>query len=74
MFHTAEWDHEQAINESVKVGVIGTGSTAAQAIPELEAVTHHTKSHGERGAVREYCDTCEAFGHSTANCDEGETF
>ena len=35
MFHTAEWDHEQAINDSVKVGVIGTGSTAAQAIPEL---------------------------------------
>ena len=35
MFHTAEWDHSVTFDESQKVGVIGTGSTAAQAIPEL---------------------------------------
>ena len=35
MFHTAEWDHTVKIDQLTKVGVIGTGSTAAQAIPEL---------------------------------------
>jgi cation diffusion facilitator CzcD-associated flavoprotein CzcO len=35
MFHTAQWDHNVEISESTRVGVIGTGSTAAQAIPEL---------------------------------------
>lgn len=35
MFHTAQWDHDAKINQSTRVGVIGTGSTAAQAIPEL---------------------------------------
>ncbi len=35
MFHTAEWDHDVEISELTRVGVVGTGSTAAQAIPEL---------------------------------------
>jgi CAP-Gly domain-containing linker protein 1 len=34
----------------------------------------HTKSHAKRGAVREYCDNCEMFGHSSENCDAGETY
>ena len=34
-FHTAQWDHSVEISASTRVGVIGTGSTAAQAIPEL---------------------------------------
>lgn len=34
-FHTAQWNHKVKIEKGVKVGVIGTGSTAAQAIPEL---------------------------------------
>lgn len=34
MFHTAEWNHEIDFSDK-KVGVIGTGSTAAQFIPEL---------------------------------------
>lgn len=35
LFHTAQWDHSVPIDESQRIGVIGTGSTAAQAIPEL---------------------------------------
>lgn len=35
MFHTAQWDHETPIDQNTRVGVIGTGSTAAQFIPEL---------------------------------------
>jgi len=35
MFHTARWDHSVKFDASVKVGVIGNGSTAAQFIPEL---------------------------------------
>ena len=35
IFHTAQWDHTVNINAHTRVGVIGTGSTAAQAIPEL---------------------------------------
>lgn len=35
LFHTAKWDHSVPMDDSQKVGVIGTGSTAAQAIPEL---------------------------------------
>ncbi|WP_281646719.1 NAD(P)/FAD-dependent oxidoreductase [Parendozoicomonas sp. Alg238-R29] len=35
MFHTAEWDHSVEIGKGKRVGVIGTGSTAAQFIPEL---------------------------------------
>lgn len=34
-FHTARWDSSVKIDSNTKVGVIGTGSTAAQAIPEL---------------------------------------
>jgi len=34
-FHTSLWNHETEFKEGVKVGVIGTGSTAAQFIPEL---------------------------------------
>ena len=33
-FHTAEWDHSVDLKDK-RVGVIGTGSTAAQAIPEV---------------------------------------
>lgn len=33
-FHTAEWDHSVSLDDK-KVGVIGTGSTAAQVIPEV---------------------------------------
>ena len=36
-FHTAEWDHSVRLNDK-KIGVIGTGSTAAQVIPELVKV------------------------------------
>ena len=45
-------------------------------MPEIEEdyESHNTKSHGMRGAVREYCDNCEVFGHDTANCHEEETF
>eukprot|EP00095_Tigriopus_kingsejongensis_P009633 snap_masked-scaffold94_size379870-processed-gene-2.5 protein:Tk09633 transcript:snap_masked-scaffold94_size379870-processed-gene-2.5-mRNA-1 annotation:"putative restin" len=41
---------------------------------EISEPVIHTKSGGARGQIREYCDTCEVFGHSTANCNEGETF
>lgn len=34
MFHTAEWDHRVQL-AGKRIGVIGTGSTATQAIPEL---------------------------------------
>lgn len=34
MFHTAEWDHNVDMHGK-KVGIIGTGSTAAQVIPEV---------------------------------------
>jgi len=34
MFHTAEWDHSVPLNGK-RVGIIGTGSTAAQVIPEV---------------------------------------
>ena len=33
-FHTAEWDHSVSL-KGKRIGVIGTGSTACQAIPEL---------------------------------------
>ncbi|TGL18815.1 NAD(P)/FAD-dependent oxidoreductase [Leptospira yanagawae] len=33
-FHTAEWDHSVSL-EGKRIGVIGTGSTAAQVIPEM---------------------------------------
>ena len=44
---------------------------SAEAVEEEEA---HTKSKAKRGAVREYCDNCEMFGHSNENCDAGETY
>jgi cation diffusion facilitator CzcD-associated flavoprotein CzcO len=34
LFHTAQWDHSVEL-KGKRIGVIGTGSTAAQAIPEL---------------------------------------
>lgn len=33
-FHTAEWDHSVNL-EGKRIGIIGTGSTAAQVIPEM---------------------------------------
>ncbi len=36
-FHTAEWDHSVDL-KGKRIGVIGTGSTACQAIPELVKV------------------------------------
>ncbi|MEE4243938.1 MAG: NAD(P)/FAD-dependent oxidoreductase [Kangiellaceae bacterium] len=35
MFHTAQWDHSVLMDATQTVGIIGTGSTAAQAIPEM---------------------------------------
>ncbi len=37
IFHTAEWDHSVDL-KGKKVGIIGTGSTAAQVIPEVAKV------------------------------------
>ncbi len=34
-FHTARWNHKFKIDKNTRIGVIGNGSTAAQAIPEL---------------------------------------
>ncbi|MEM8496542.1 MAG: NAD(P)/FAD-dependent oxidoreductase [Pseudomonadota bacterium] len=40
VFHTSEWNHD--VNLSGKrVGIIGTGSTATQVIPEVAAVADH---------------------------------
>lgn len=36
-FHTAEWDHSVPL-EGKRIGIIGTGSTAAQVIPEMVKV------------------------------------
>ena len=35
MFHTAQWDDAVTMGQGQRVAVIGTGSTAAQVIPEL---------------------------------------
>ena len=53
-----------------------TEDCPTQAMPDIEEdlESKHTKSHGARGAVREYCTNCEIFGHSTENCDEEQTF
>ena len=52
-----------------------TEDCPTQAMPDIaEESESHTKSRGQRGATREYCDVCEAFGHDTENCNEGETF
>ncbi len=37
MFHTAQWDHSVDLRGK-KVGIIGTGSTAAQVIPEVAEI------------------------------------
>jgi len=34
----------------------------------------HSKHGSKRGVSREYCETCEIFGHQTQDCNEGETF
>lgn len=34
LFHTAEWQHDVALKDK-RIGIIGTGSTACQVIPEL---------------------------------------
>ncbi|MBU6238108.1 MAG: NAD(P)/FAD-dependent oxidoreductase [Planctomycetes bacterium] len=39
-FHTARWDHSIRF-EGKKIGVIGTGSTSVQLIPELVAIAEH---------------------------------
>jgi len=40
----------------------------------VEEEKSHTKKNSKRGLVREYCDTCEVFGHSTENCTEAESY
>lgn len=40
MFHTARWNHKVNLRGK-RVGVIGTGSTAAQCIPEVAKVAGH---------------------------------
>ncbi|MEH6584449.1 MAG: NAD(P)/FAD-dependent oxidoreductase [Halioglobus sp.] len=40
VFHTAEWDHSVAL-DGKKVGIIGTGSTAAQVVPEVAKVAQN---------------------------------
>jgi cation diffusion facilitator CzcD-associated flavoprotein CzcO len=37
IFHTAEWDHSAEL-AGKKIGIIGTGSTAAQVVPEVAKV------------------------------------
>ncbi|XP_057277328.1 CAP-Gly domain-containing linker protein 1 isoform X10 [Pezoporus wallicus] len=34
----------------------------------------HSAYHGSRREERPYCDTCEVFGHWTADCNDDETF
>ena len=53
-----------------------TEDCPTQAMPTIEDQQEeaHTKSKAKRGAVREYCDNCEMFGHSNENCDAGETY
>ena len=53
-----------------------TEDCPTQAMPDIieDDEKQHTKSHATRGAVREYCNNCEMFGHSTENCDEEQTF
>uniref|UniRef100_A0A669PC50 CAP-Gly domain containing linker protein 1 n=1 Tax=Phasianus colchicus TaxID=9054 RepID=A0A669PC50_PHACC len=34
----------------------------------------HSTYHGSRREERPYCDTCEMFGHWTADCNDDETF
>ena len=40
-YHTANWPHEKVSFEGKRVGVIGTGSSAIQAIPEIAREARH---------------------------------
>lgn len=40
-FHTARWPHEPVSFEGKRIGVIGTGATAIQAIPEIAKTAEH---------------------------------
>ncbi|KAF2479775.1 hypothetical protein BDY17DRAFT_341333 [Neohortaea acidophila] len=40
-FHTARWPHEKVSFEGKKVGIIGTGATAIQTIPEIAKTAEH---------------------------------
>ena len=53
-----------------------TEDCPTQAMPTIDDQEEeaHTKSKAKRGAVREYCENCEMFGHSNENCDAGETY
>jgi len=57
-----------------------TASEAATVASADDVITDNLDSHGhsrmraKRGEEREYCTTCEVFGHSTENCDESQTF
>ncbi|NXE93513.1 CLIP1 protein, partial [Menura novaehollandiae] len=44
--------------------------TQAQALEEPP----HSAHHGSRREERPYCDTCEVFGHWTADCNDDETY
>ena len=41
MFHTGRWPHEPVSFEGKRVGVIGTGSSGIQAIPEIAKTAEH---------------------------------
>jgi len=41
MFHTGRWPHEPVSFEGKRVGVIGTGSSGVQAIPEIAKTADH---------------------------------
>merc|ERR1719410_323636 len=51
-----------------------TEDCPTQTTPLEEQEQTHTKTGAKRGLVREYCETCEIFGHSTEECNDGETF
>ena len=51
-----------------------TGSFIIMDVFQEEDESRHTKTGAKRGVQREYCLTCEVFGHSTENCDESQTF
>ena len=54
-----------------------TEDCPTQAMPEPDEIEFsHTKSGGQRGAIREFCTNCEMFGHSVDKCEneEVETF
>jgi cyclohexanone monooxygenase len=40
-YHTGRWPHEQVSFEGLRVGIIGTGSSAVQAIPLIAAEARH---------------------------------